>query len=436
MTTLFHNDAYQISMLYAHWVSDRSKVPVTAEAFFRKNPVDLNRCAIPAIMAAAYRINEFINSSVMTEPFSEEDMPFIQNEVLRISDEAFAPFHTYLMEEFPKELQALEILTCQDGDVIPPQFPAVQITGSVGAVHMMETPILSFLNTSVRAASLAHAIRRRAPEASFLDFATRRQDDEAAVHTAVAAVIGGFDGTSNLEAGRRYELAVRGTMAHSYVLSFGYIEEGSERVAFRTFMEAFPETHALLVDTYDTMKGVAQAIRASIGTGIPLRAVRLDSGDFKTLVPQVRKVLDLFDCTDTKILVSGDVTEKTIVDLPYAVRDTIDGFGIGSRLGCPDFSMGFVYKIVETLEVPVMKKSEGGKTSLPGRKFWYRTGTTQHLSVLAPIPTLEFVSALLSNPGPVPVSRSYIQEARKRTSDQLHLEPIIGDDIKALIKTP
>lgn len=424
MTNIFCNDTYQLSMLYAHWKNGRQASRGAAEAFYRKTPRDLNGVDMTVVMAAAYRLNELVNSEVMANPFSYDDMPFVQNELLHLSDEEFEPFQKYLLEEFPKELQSLDVLYARDGEILAPNFPVVQVVGPIGALHMLETPILSYLNTSVRAATIARCMRALVGNSvSLLDFATRRQDDSAAVHVGVAATIGGFDGTSNMEAGRLYHVPAKGTMAHAYVLSYGM---DGELQAFKDFMRAFPKTHVLLVDTFDIMNGVANAIRASYETGIPLLAVRLDSGEWTETLPAVRNLLNMMGCTATKIIVSGDYSEKFISHLiGKNVARFIDGIGVGSRLGSPEFSMGFVYKLVEIEGKPVMKFSGGGKSSLPGHKVWLKTMNEldQRGNVLLPymgdILTAHTEVVLREDPGPVPVGEEYIREARALTTKRL-----------------
>ncbi len=431
---IFHNDAYQLSMLYAHWKNGRASTLATAEAFFRRYPhtrypggtEDIDT----VIMAGAYRLNEMLNSSEFRDPFSYDDMAYIQNHVLRVSDDEFEPFETYLRETFPQELASLEVSYVRDGEILYWDFPTVQVTGPIGAVHMLETPILSILNSSVRAATLARKIRNVAGEMKLIDFSTRRQDEAAAVHTAVAAVIGGFDATSNLEAGRVYHVPVSGTMAHAYVLSYGM--QGELR-AFKEFIRTYPETHVLLVDTFDIMAGVANAMRASFETQIPLKAVRLDSGVWTETLPAVRRLLDMMGFTETKIIVSGDFAEPLIRELRIAgVLPLVDGIGIGSRLASPDFSMGFVYKLVEVDGCPVMKMS-GAKSSLPGRKMWLKNSDPPIGNLLVlhggpwtpPSSNSDHNTGILderaervlqADEGLVPVGVDYVRKARALTS--------------------
>jgi len=369
----FTNDAYQLSMLYAHWARPRPSVRATSEAYFRK----FNRQSDVGmvVMAGAYRINHLIHSPEFKQPFAPSDMELVQS-ILRVPAEPFAHFASYLLNEFPAELAALKIRYARDGEPLYPDFPAVQVTGSVGAGHMVETLILGILNRSVRAATIARRIRHAAggSNVKLLDFSTRRDDPDAAVHTGVAAFIGGFNGTSNMEAGRLYGIPVSGTMAHAYVLSFGM---QGEMQAFMDFLHAFPNTHCLLVDTFDIQKGIANAIRASLTTGIPLRAIRIDSGNPLQTVPAARNLLDLMGQRETRIVVSGDFDE----DLVSKTRGLpIDVIGIGSRLGSPDWSMGFVYKLVEIAGAPVMKLA-GAKSSLPGKKRWIASPSGNRLEL-------------------------------------------------------
>ena len=366
----FTNDAYQLSMLYAHWKNGHTFDVVAAEAYFRKfnRPSDEGK----VVMAGSYRISEFIHSKEFTKPFKRSDMKHLKA-MLKIPASDFKNFSTYLLKEFPQELKNLTISCAPDGEPLYWDFPVVQVKGSPGAVHMMETIILGILNRSVRAATIARRIRVAAgPKMKLLDFSTRRDDPDAAVHTGVAAFIGGFDATSNMEAGRKYGIPVSGTMAHSYVLSYGM---QGEMEAFKDFLQTYPDTNCLLVDTFDTRRGISKAMGASLATGIPLKAIRIDSGDPFETVPMARQLLDSLGFHTTKIVVSGDFDE----DLVFRTRNLpIDVIGVGSSLGSPDWSMGFVYKFVAVAKdpgiyaldmKPVMKIS-GGKTSLPGEKVW------------------------------------------------------------------
>jgi nicotinate phosphoribosyltransferase len=182
-------------------------------------------------------------------------------------------------------------------------------------------------------------------------------------------MIAGFDATSHVEAARRLGVPAVGTMAHSWVQSFP-----TEHEAFSTFARIFPGNTTLLVDTYDTLEGVRLA--ASIDP--PVQAIRIDSGDLGMLASQARAILDQHGRSGVKIVVSGDLDERSIHDLVNAGAP-IDGFGVGTELitsrDAPALSL--VYKLVE-LDGAGRFKLSRGKKSYPMAKQAYRRRDGSH----------------------------------------------------------
>ena len=207
-----------------------------------------------------------------------------------------------------------------------------------------------------------------------VDFSPRRDHGvDAAMKAARCAAIAGAAGTSNVAAAMRYGLEPVGTMAHSYVMSFE-----TEEQAFRTFMEDTPENAVMLVDTYDTLEGVRNAIAASEATGVQLKGVRLDSGDLLELSRQARDLLDAADKTNARIVASGDLEERQIAAL-VAAGAPIDVWGVGTDLGTSRDSpaLGGVYKLVADMPEPgawrpVYKRSPA-KATVPAPKQVFRT---------------------------------------------------------------
>src|SRR5262249_19493092 len=174
-------------------------------------------------------------------------------------------------------------------------------------------------------------------------------------------------GTSNAEAGLRYDVPVFGTAAHSWVMSFP-----NEMAAFEQLQHLLGESTVYLIDSYDTLEGA----RRAAGLGRPLWGVRLDSGNLVELVPAVRKILDEAGLQDAKIMATGDLNEYKIHEL-VAARAPIDSFGVGTELATSADapSLGVVYKLVE-LEAAgksryTLKLSED-KHTLPGTKQIFR----------------------------------------------------------------
>ena len=188
---------------------------------------------------------------------------------------------------------------------------------------------------------------------------------------ARAAAIAGSAGISNLAAAMRYGLKPVGTMAHSYVMSFEREED-----AFKAFMEDFPVNAVMLVDTYDTVKGVRRAIAAARATGVPLAGVRLDSGDLLDLSRKARALLDDARMSEARIVASGDVEERQIAHVTLAGAP-IDSFGVGTDLGTSRDSpvVNGIYKLVAHQVGGAwrdVRKRSPAKATVPGAKQVFR----------------------------------------------------------------
>lgn len=259
-----------------------------------------------------------------------------------------------------------------EGDAWFPNSPILRVEGTFAEACMLETYILSVLNYDSAVASAASRMTSAAGGRPCLEMGSRRAHDEAAVAAARAAVIAGFTGTSNLEAGYRYGVKTIGTAAHSFTLL-----HDDEQSAFRSQLEAQGLGTTLLVDTYDVEAAVRQAVELA---GPELGAVRLDSGDLVAQAGRVRDLLDSLGNTKTRVTVTSDLDEYAIASLAAA---PVDAYGVGTRLvtgsGVPTSSM--VYKLVARensagdLE-PVAKKA-AGKGSVGGRKTALRRRDAQ-----------------------------------------------------------
>jgi len=192
----------------------------------------------------------------------------------------------------------------------------------------------------------------------------RTHGTDAAMKAARAAYIAGVDATSNVAAGKAYDLPITGTMAHSYIEA-----HDSEMEAFRAFSDLYPET-ILLVDTYDTLDGVRKVIELLEETGddVQLRGIRLDSGNLAELARSSRSLLDEAGLTDVMIFVSGGLDEHTIADL-LDRGAPIDGFGVGTKMGtsADQPALDSAYKLSGYAETPRMKLATD-KSNLPGQK--------------------------------------------------------------------
>lgn len=266
-----------------------------------------------------------------------------------------------------------DVRAIPEGEVFFPPEPLVEVSGPRIEAQIVETFLLNTLNFQVMVASKAARAVLAARGRAVVDFSPRRDHGtDAAVKAARAAYVAGCSGTSNVLAGMLYGLPVVGTMAHSYIMSFS-----DELEAFRTFARDFPTNAVLLIDTYDTLQGVANAItvgRELAASGARLRGVRIDSGDLVAQSRAVRAALDAAGFRDTRIFLSGDLNEHRIAEL-LDQGAAVDAFGVGTELGTSADapSIGGVYKLVED-EKGYRIKLSTGKATLPGRKqVWRRT---------------------------------------------------------------
>jgi nicotinate phosphoribosyltransferase len=268
-----------------------------------------------------------------------------------------------------------------EGTVVFAGEPLVRVTGPRIEAQLLETLLLNQINfqtaIATKAARVVLAAGGGEPGAGerVIDFSARRDHGiDAAMKAARAAGIAGVRGTSNVAAAMRYGMTPVGTMAHSYVMSFG-----DEQTAFQTIMEDTTENTIILVDTYDTLEGVRHAIAAARQTGLPLKGVRLDSGDLLSLSRKARRLLDDAGMRDAAIVASGDLEEVQIARL-VAAGAPIDTWGVGTELGTSRDApaLGGVYKLVADAMAdgsgwrPVWKRSPA-KATIPGPKQVFRS---------------------------------------------------------------
>ena len=265
-----------------------------------------------------------------------------------------------------------------EGTVYFANEPLIRVTAARIEAQLLETLLLNQINfqtmVATKAARIVLAAGRGTPGAGerVIDFSPRRDHGaDAAMKVARSAAVAGCGGTSNVAAAMRYGLQPLGTMAHSYVLSFD-----SEQAAFRAFMEDFPETAVLLVDTYDTVKGVRNAIAVARETGIALAGIRLDSGDLLELSKSARRLLDDAGMHETRIAASGDLHETRIASL-VAAGAPIDLWGVGTDLGTSRDSpvVNGVYKLVAHQRGDGWRgvwKHSPDKSTIPGPKQVFR----------------------------------------------------------------
>ncbi|MFJ7750692.1 nicotinate phosphoribosyltransferase [Arthrobacter sp. NPDC097144] len=254
-----------------------------------------------------------------------------------------------------------------EGEAYFPNSPILTVESSFAEACILETLFLSVLNHDSAIASAASRMVSAAGGRPCIEMGSRRTHEEAAVAAARAAIIAGFDSTSNLEAGRRYGLKTVGTAAHSFTLL-----HDTEQAAFQAQVDSLGANTSLLVDTYDVETGVRNAVAVA---GQKLGGVRLDSGDLVAQARWVRELLDDLGNTETRIMVTSDLDEYAIAALASA---PVDAYGVGTSLvtgsGAP--TAGMVYKLVsregDDHEFVSVAKAAKNKASRGGRKYALR----------------------------------------------------------------
>lgn len=347
-----YTDQYQLTMAQVYFLDGQKNSNAVFDYFFRKLPYGGGY----AIFAGV----EDLLETLETLRFTKEDIEFLKGE-------QFHPDFIRYLEDFRFRG---DIYSLMEGDLLFPMIPILQVEANIIEAQLIETLLLNILNFQTLIATKASRIRWAAGEEPVLiDFGLRRAQGPGGFYASRAAIIGGFNSTSNVIAGRHYGIPLSGTMAHSFVQSFD-----DELAAFNQFAEIHPDNCVLLVDTYDTLKsGVPNAIitaKRMEEKGERLRGIRLDSGDLAYLARKSREMLDRAGLNYVKIAVSNQLDEQIIQSLRVQ-KAPVDVFGVGTSLvtGFPDAALDGVYKMSESDGKPRIKISENpGKITLPRRK--------------------------------------------------------------------
>ncbi|MBR9703826.1 nicotinate phosphoribosyltransferase [Candidatus Pacearchaeota archaeon] len=343
-------DLYQLTMMAAYHDNQKNDC-ATFDMFIRKLPKDWG-------FFIANGIDDAVDYTTNLG-FESDDLEYLESQGL------FKPeFLDYLSDfRFNGEIYAVK-----EGTPVCPNTPLLRLTGNRSEVQLAETMILNTVNFQTMIATKANRVVNAAGDSAVLDFGLRRaQERDAAIKGSRATYIGGCIGTSNVLAGKIYGIPIRGTHAHSFVMS-----HETERDAFRAYAKTFPNNPTLLVDTYDTLHGTRNAAEVMIELSGQLGAVRLDSGDLAKLSIEARKILDELGFPDAKIMASNDLNEYKIAELNVKGA-RIDGYGVGTEMitSKPVAAISGVYKIVCDSDGPKIKLSKG-KVSYPGVKQVFR----------------------------------------------------------------
>ncbi|XP_046578164.1 nicotinate phosphoribosyltransferase-like [Haliotis rubra] len=406
-------DLYQITMAYAYWKSGKMNDKSTFDLYFRKNPFKGEFTVFAGLEECIKFIQNF--------HFSDSDISYLKSV---LSKDIEPDFYTYL-----KNLNTDNVVmyAMDEGTVVFPKVPLLVVQGPLPVVQLMETPLLNLVNYASLVATNAMRFRLAAgKKTQLLEFGLRRaQGPDGGLSASRYCYLGGFDGTSNVLAGKMFGIPVRGTHAHAFITSFHCMEElkirtlckpnskeevnfvdiclkwqqelsrvlgflsdqvcDGELAAFITYALAFPDNLIALIDTYDVIRSglpnfctVAMALHE---VGYKARGIRLDSGDLSYLSRHVRqtfkKIADKYKLPwfeSLAIVASNDINEDTIHSLNQQGH-AIDSFGIGTHLvTCQKQpALGCVFKLVEVNSKARIKLSEDmEKVTIPGCKFAFR----------------------------------------------------------------
>lgn len=354
-----HTDLYQINMGYAYFKDGVHERKAYFDVYFRKIPFGGGY----AVFAGLEKVVEYLNSF----EFTDGDIEYLAG--LGYED-------SYL--QYLKQMKFTgSIRSVREGEIVFGNEPLIRVEAPLIQAQIIETAILNIVNYQILIATKAARIKHLCPNEPCMEFGTRRAHEfDAAVWGARAAIIGGFDSTSNVKAAKLFGIPCSGTHAHSFVQAYE-----DEKVAFKKYAAAHKDCY-FLVDTYDTLRsGIPTAIEVAdeLKDKINFLGIRLDSGDIAYLSKEARKMLDAAGYPNAKVVASNDLDEATITHLKQEGA-RIDAWGIGTKLitAYDNPALGAVYKLA-CLEdengnmVDRLKVSENpGKLTIPGIKRVYR----------------------------------------------------------------
>ncbi|EAZ82605.1 nicotinate phosphoribosyltransferase [Algoriphagus machipongonensis] len=354
-------DFYQITMAYAYWKSNKAEQEAVFSLFFRKHPFQGG-----FTLAAGL---DYVIDYCKSFKFEEKDISYLREMKAKDGAKMFDPkFLDYLAKmKFSCDIDAIE-----EGTVVFPNAPMIRVKGPLIQCQLLETPLLNIFNFQTLIATKAARINLAAKGEPVLEFGLRRaQGIDGALAASRASYIGGCSSTSNVMAGKLFGIPVSGTHAHSWIMSFE-----TELEAFEAYAEAFPDQCIFLVDTYDTLNGVKNAIKvgnALRSKGKEMMGIRIDSGDLAYYSNQARQMLDEAGFPDAKIVASNDLDEHIITSLK-GQEASINVWGVGTKLvtAFDQPALGAVYKLSaikgeDGSFVPKIKVSQQSlKINVPG----------------------------------------------------------------------
>ncbi len=321
-------------MANAYWKRKMTDDLAVFHLFFRRQPFNGGYC----IAAGLESIIDYLNKW----HFETSDLDYLSTLKADGGDPLFEEgFLTYLSKmKFSCDIDAVN-----EGEVVFPFEPMLRVTGPILQAQILESPLLTLMNFASLIATKAARMCSAAKGDDVIEFGLRRaQGTDGALTASRSCYVGGCSATSNTLAGKLFNIPVKGTHAHSWVMAFE-----TELESFQAYAEAMPHNVVFLVDTYDTIKGVKNAIKVGKWLkkqGRSLLGIRLDSGDLNFLSNQARKLLDDAGFCDTHILVSNELNEMLIADLKQqGAKVTLWGVGTHLVTGQSQSALDGVYKL-------------------------------------------------------------------------------------------
>ena len=321
-------DLYQLTMVYGYWKSGYADRQAVFHLNFRKRPFKGNFAIAAGLETAIAFIQEF--------RFSKEDLAYLAT---------LGPFEPLFLDFLAGFKFSCDVDAMPEGSVAFPYEPILRVKGPIWQAQLLETALLNIINFQTLIATKAARICMAAHPDPVIEFGVRRaQGIDGGISASRAAFIGGCEATSNVIAGKLFNIPVRGTHAHSWVTAFD-----DETIAFETFAEIMPKGCVLLVDTYNSIEGTKKAIKVAHklkSKGFELAGIRLDSGDLAALSIEIRKLLDAEGFQSTQIMASNELDEYLIRDLKQQGAK-IGVWGVGTHLvtGKEQPALDGVYKL-------------------------------------------------------------------------------------------
>lgn len=352
-------DLYQLTMANALFKKGMHERKVVFDRFYRKNPFDGGYTVVAGIQHLVDFVKNF--------RYDAEDI-----EYLRSLGIFYPEFLDYLKDfRFHGDIYAMP-----EGTVAFPGEILLRFHGTTTEAMLIETGLSMIMNHESLIATKARRVRTVAPKDALMEFGLRRaQGHSAGLWGARAAMIGGFNGTSNVEAGRLFGIPVLGTMAHSWIMSFD-----TELEAFEEYVRQYHDNLILLADTYNVLEmGVPHAIQVfkelKAKGQLPKKyGIRIDSGDLGYLSREATRMFTEAGFPDAIISGSNDLDEYLIQSLKEQ-GCTVTSWGVGTKIITADgtSALGGVFKMSAREQgdgfEPVMKISNDvSKMTNPGIK--------------------------------------------------------------------